>query len=966
MDKKQIMMMFAALAAGTMAQAKILPETIILPQTQFYPLHEQARGYLGRYLNQALLMDPDLPEDPNREGIDPIGGWGKFPGQADYDITARLVRDYGFDGVAFFGMRHQRVVKAGGECPVEGHLAVPILMWRDPVGKFGKSLGIIADISAGKRAYTFGGKMLVLSYWTDKGSTPDEFKAKCDLVRRRFGDRFLFTASLTGLAPRGGGEERLEKLVRDWARVADGIQVGDLNVTSTIEKSERIAFADYIRTEYKVLRKVLNEPEFAGRKLLVGAAVNGHMNAYMKGYGLLENCTKTLRDTFGLAVEAGCDVILLPEWDEYNENTCFMPTLYGSWALKRICRYFAAQAKGRPLEPIEGDDLSVPNLVVSYRKCLSPGERLTIEVLNVPDGARSGKVTVRAEVLDENGGLLRALPAKTLDETKLEDARYELDSAALAAKARAPRVRLVYEVAGLRDRGVAGPVAVADGLHPIDLAPANTWNHLAVKQAIRDLAKPSKAEFAMKGRRVTASFAADEPIRYAMLCGNGCIQYVQGRPGSAVERFRESEDWAVFQISPICVGRHEIGKEKGRREEGREACYTMSVQGIAEAEWLYVNSVTSGETLELDDINGHATPPVYLRIPKAKLKGAVLVADYSSLGFKGAVPLDAAFEKKSYSVGKSIKSMQVTVTRFPLQARYPSVANAKEVSFSVDADADRRSMTYHVQFVTMSGKVWFSKPIVVEAKGPSADLRVWNAMTERVETLTLPSARIPSLTVDFAPDAGNVLRNSTGERHWFGLLGGPYASANLWNRGARTEGAVDKKCAAFYDTRDDSVPKRVQEPDGSWSLEFDGEDDFANLPCELWPTFGGCTIEMDVMPAADCTHRGSLWANRFGLFDLGIGKDGTLEVGFHSMGNGNMVTAKGGKLVRGKWNHVKLVSDAERIVVWIDGAEAVTLPIVMPAANTMGVMIGGYPDPAVYRGFFKGRIRNLKVDHGVR
>ena len=36
MDRKQIVMMFAALAAGTMAQAKILPETIILPQTQFY------------------------------------------------------------------------------------------------------------------------------------------------------------------------------------------------------------------------------------------------------------------------------------------------------------------------------------------------------------------------------------------------------------------------------------------------------------------------------------------------------------------------------------------------------------------------------------------------------------------------------------------------------------------------------------------------------------------------------------------------------------------------------------------------------------------------------------------------------------------------------------------------------------------------------------------------------------------
>ena len=414
---------------------------------------------------------------------------------------------------------------------------------------------------------------------------------------------------------------------------------------------------------------------------------------------------------------------------------------------------------------------AIASMMRAVKARKSPGEHLVIEVLNIPDGSRTGEVKVAVEITDENGAVFAKYGPSRLDETKMCEARYEVDSAALAAKARAPRVRLVYEVAGSRGCGVAGSVVVADGLHPIDLAPANTWNHNAVKQAIRDQLRLTKADLALKDGRFTASFAADEPIRFAMLCGNGCIQYVQGMPGSAVERFRDvGDDWAVFQISPVCVGRHDLsgryGKEakkkgSGKREEGRGERYTLSVPGVAEAEWLYVNSVTNGETLALDDINEHATPPIFLRVPKAKLPGLKLKVDYLKL-FRGEVPLDVAYGKTSYSVGKSIKSMQVTVTRFPLQARYPSVANANEVSFSVPVDADRDTMTYHAQLVGMSGRVWYSKPFVVEKPGPRRTMRLWNAAKDAAETIELPSARVPNQCR--SPLARTRERHRPGER----------------------------------------------------------------------------------------------------------------------------------------------------------------------------------------------------------
>ena len=53
----------AALALVAACEAKVLPETLFIVQTQLYPWREQARGYLMRYPNQPLLVEPDLPYD---------------------------------------------------------------------------------------------------------------------------------------------------------------------------------------------------------------------------------------------------------------------------------------------------------------------------------------------------------------------------------------------------------------------------------------------------------------------------------------------------------------------------------------------------------------------------------------------------------------------------------------------------------------------------------------------------------------------------------------------------------------------------------------------------------------------------------------------------------------------------------------------------------------------------------------
>ena len=63
MKKEMARAAFAALAFVSAVDAKILPEALFIVQSQLYPWREQARGYLMRYPNQPLLVEPDLPYD---------------------------------------------------------------------------------------------------------------------------------------------------------------------------------------------------------------------------------------------------------------------------------------------------------------------------------------------------------------------------------------------------------------------------------------------------------------------------------------------------------------------------------------------------------------------------------------------------------------------------------------------------------------------------------------------------------------------------------------------------------------------------------------------------------------------------------------------------------------------------------------------------------------------------------------
>ena len=143
-------------------EARILPETLVVCQCQFYPLREQQRGYLGRYVDQPLFLDPDLPLDGAIADKSYLKTWNSFYGMADLETAQRLAKDYGLDGFSFFCLNWRDYMWTAIERSTVGDfLMIPnIQLNHTPIDAY--SLTSFEKTLKSTRGYSFGGKKLIV------------------------------------------------------------------------------------------------------------------------------------------------------------------------------------------------------------------------------------------------------------------------------------------------------------------------------------------------------------------------------------------------------------------------------------------------------------------------------------------------------------------------------------------------------------------------------------------------------------------------------------------------------------------------------------------------------------------------------------------------------------------------------------------------------------------------------------
>ena len=129
----------AALGAGIAAvgvctasgavRERVFPKTVALIQTENYQLSETQTGWIGRYVDQPLCVDPDM---------DQSSPWGSYLPQSEVEQAQRDAKSYGFDGMCAFpnDWRVKGWINACGHSSVKGCAEYLVNHWFDPGKNF--------------------------------------------------------------------------------------------------------------------------------------------------------------------------------------------------------------------------------------------------------------------------------------------------------------------------------------------------------------------------------------------------------------------------------------------------------------------------------------------------------------------------------------------------------------------------------------------------------------------------------------------------------------------------------------------------------------------------------------------------------------------------------------------------------------------------------------------------------------
>ncbi|HRU06730.1 MAG TPA: laminin G domain-containing protein, partial [Candidatus Brocadiia bacterium] len=821
------------------------------------------------------------------------------------------------------------------------------------------------SIAAGLKcpqAARFKGKLLITSYGAD-GLPPAQWKEMLAALRKQHGDTFLFLPSVTapvrfrqdydkGLP---FDEEEMEKTkarLREWLDVCDGIYFNYPAAFKLYENRRKFDDGFYRDLFIPVFKSVLAEPKYQG-KLLGLSAYHSHYNADIS-LGLQEDNTKTLRRSVEAALEARPEVIILPEWDEQNENTSFRPTVCNSLSTMRILRYYMAGQKGQPLSPMDGDDPDTPNLVVSFRKALVLGEELEIELLNIPDSTYAGPYQVTVRLLDPAGKQVAAFAPAKMDGSRLHDVTLKLGTEALAACA---AVRPEVRVTGWRGKDSVW----LDGLHHIRLRAGSNWDYKYVKLPLRDQLRPAKAAFALQVKDgcavVTGEVTCDTPIAYVEALEDDDVawamdpanEFMQDTPG--VKRF--CVEYRHIRVVP----------DKLTISVDRPALKWFSNAAILHQQPDSLSVAESAVVVETA-FSPHVRWSVFAIKDADAAAGVVSLATTTG---QASVKLADVLARGPWAhVFPNGLCVTVSEREKPLDLpRHLDTPSAKVVASFRPQSPDR---VIHVRVIAKNGKIWRGAPMPLPFAGgdlKDTTLRVYSAATDKPADVKVAAGRIASFAYEFTPERGDVLWASP--RHEFsGALAGFVDSLTLQggNGGySSSQFAGGFAGRAYLDGPVSFAPKWAV-VDSRPCLVFDGKGAFVSLPCETVPRHGSFVMEFEIKPEAVPTGKGRQFVfshrlirpNSLSVFLA----NGRINAEYSMEGHGMAVDDEGLPIEAGKWSKVRVTRDFENLTLEVDG-KGVTTPCPRPGFDIGPMSFGGFgrtPDA-----WFKGCLAGVKITH---
>jgi hypothetical protein len=920
-----------------------------MPLSTTYSNGNTWTGWTGRWVDWPLMVDRSVTYS--------VGDYYSVT-WPDLERTFLEMREGGLDGAIFNVSRRRlsgilaKAIAGGKRIPVLTVPDYPPIPRRDGY----RAPPEIEDepwFASGffnANGYFFEGKPLVTSYSMFSASEGD-VKRRCSHIREKYGDfHFVPDISIQSVSRwkakiRKGqlGEadfEELRERMRRILRISDGLKYANYTDATDVFGGERSFDADFFRRYLKpLILQVFAEPEFKDKLLSMNVGM-GHMNTYSGFQRCSSNGTKTLRDSFACALELNPDFITFFEWDEWNENTGIRPTLWNSFAARRIVCAMRSEAEGRTNEPLPGDDLAIPNIIVSFRKTLALGDSFCVELLSVPDSAAKGNATVKLTLKDENGTALATFPRQRLDLTRMDERRIRWDSA-LAGDSCVIIPELEVEWPG-------GHRIWKDGLPFAEVRTTANWDRKWVLMPLRDLLDGASCAVSACGSRdgvlkIGIKAKTPRPMDRLEVLDGGDIVYSMS--GDERNSFREDDGYYVFASMNFCSV-----YTSGNGE--------LSVEGVTDAEWLIGMQRTRGLKRKIHT-QAKYTPDTYLRIRKDEAPNAVLKLRWGSMG-EYSVPLDKVLANGVYSVSGT-NGLCFGVHRFNRQAAFFTPVAAKHAESVADIVPDLPVSVISGHALTSDGKIFRSRPIVVgKRSGRKVSVKVWSEERGAPVDVIVDSARVPDLAYDVSGEkSGTVARSGYG---WAfnGILGGSTAVGTRRNRG----GDSRQHCCT---EKSAGLPSRAPAVSGSGldaEMEFDGTGRYFVMPGGTIPTTCAYRFSFEFLPEVTGGEQEifacgspSMWGV---IGFLKIARDGRVRgvcLSAHHRGDAYFTSRNAVKFR--EWNRIEVVSHVDSIELFLNGESSGRVSLLQPGRFNSNCWFGGRE-----KALFKGRIRNVRVAHG--
>ena len=913
--------------------------------------------------------------------------------------TFELIRQSGYDAISVFtignALIHQSAQAIG--LPPGNPWIVSTMT---PSGRNGKNNPeAMKIIAASPHSFRIDGKILVMN-WTDL--PVEKTKAFIQEVEQQTGCPIAYIESL-GTVPdredpfvfftRNNGQIPASTLLLWFDRITEYLEC-----CAGVEFSNRLPLADgrlnveyYDQIVYPLFAAACAQERFNGKKLFAAYAMAGYNN-YRSKMSLSRDCTKTFRHWMELCRKHKADLIKMFEWDEYREDTHLQPTVNHPMALMRLMRYYTEQFKGNKPSPLPGDDLSLPNLLVTHSKQAPAGPDFEIELLNIPDTDQAEEYFVKLELLDSLEQCLHATPKLSFNRAELTEHTIRLPSGMfVASDILAPRLTIWY----------GGRVQVIqEGLPFATVRPTAIGERTWLSTPLRNLIPVRKAKVSFGSPAipaggcteflhlpVTADLEFTEPLNSVEIIQDRCTVFSH----DPQNEFRQHDsEWQnlLFHLTYLNnPGGLRVKADLALDNAPSAVYYTQAID--PGNRHLPNPTVKSLEQLLTDKPhidfgrvgNEHINKMFAVRkseLPQAifKVQGQRCSGQNQGQSFQWELPLERL--KKTGLQSIVFPDGLQLVLEYPTRMeRLPLPINDTKAKFQDVLRPVNPYGAFAVRAVSRTGKVWWSKPFCLRPpiSGAQTEISVQDLADCTPYSLQLPANLVPHINYRFDPSfAGNILTTDWGRE--FYANAGAYDSIPTAYEAYHC--AVYSAPTPFIQNRqpngdNPTAPLWEKLSDGNWCLVFSGRGEFIVFPPSALPIYAGYAIRFDFNP--EDLNREQVYFTHCGDRQYGFllkVVNGHLELEFHRRFAKEQPWTSLKSIsttltpAENQWNQLELQYNLTTVALTLNGKTEAFPCTGLPRQLALGGFGGdGSKSASGQPRYFKGRLKSFEIRHAV-